>query len=76
LWLSYGHNFILKHILVRLMQAGIPIPVCLCLRITLSVSQSNLGKACLILSLNLMPLVFSYLSKAYQFNLPIVFLRI
>jgi hypothetical protein len=36
-------------------------------------SQPNLGKACPIIFFSLMPLVSSYLSKAYQLNLMIVF---
>jgi hypothetical protein len=35
--------------------------------------QPNLGKTCRIIFLSLMPLVSSYLSKAYQLNLMIVF---
>jgi hypothetical protein len=35
--------------------------------------QPNLEKLCLIIFLNLMPLVSSYLSKAYQLNRMIVF---
>jgi hypothetical protein len=35
--------------------------------------QPNLGKACPTIFLNLVPLIFSYLSKAYQPNLVIVF---
>jgi hypothetical protein len=35
--------------------------------------QPNLGKTCPIIFLNLMPLVPSYLPKAYQLHLVIVF---
>jgi hypothetical protein len=34
--------------------------------------QPNLGKSCLIIFLNLVPLIFSYLSKACQFNFMVV----
>jgi hypothetical protein len=68
-----GYIFILSHALVQLVQADGSILLCVSMRITLLLSQSNLGKECTINYLNLMPLVSSYLSKAYQFNLLIVF---
>jgi hypothetical protein len=45
----------------------------LSLWIILSLYQPNLGKTCPTIFLSLMPLVSSYLSKAYQLNLMIVF---
>jgi hypothetical protein len=45
----------------------------LSLRIILSLYQPNLGKSCLIIFFSLMPLISSYLSKAYQLNLMLVF---
>ena len=62
-----------NHSLVRLVQVDVFILFCLSWRIALSLYQLNLGKSCLIILLNLMPLVSSYLSKAYQLNLMIVF---
>jgi hypothetical protein len=59
--------------LVRLAQADVPYPVCLFLRIAMLLYQANPGKTCPIIFLSLMPLVSSYLSKAYQLNLVIVF---
>jgi hypothetical protein len=47
--------------------------VCLFLRIAMLLYQPNLGKTCPTIFLSLMPLVSSYLSKAYQLNLVIVF---
>jgi hypothetical protein len=55
------------------MQADGSILLCLSMRNTLLLSQSNLGKECPLVFLNLMPLVSSYLSKAYQFDLLIGF---
>jgi hypothetical protein len=49
------------------------IQFCLFLRIMSLFYQPNLGKDYPIFSLNLMPFVYSYLSKAYQLNLVIVF---
>jgi hypothetical protein len=49
-------------------QADVPYPVCLFLRIAMLLCQPNLGKTCPIIFLSLMPLVSSYLSKAYQLN--------
>jgi hypothetical protein len=49
------------------------IPVCLFLRIISSLYQSNPRKTCPIIFLSLMPLISSFLSKAYQLNLMIVF---
>jgi hypothetical protein len=49
------------------------IPVCLFLKIAMLFYQPNLGKTCPIIFLSLMPLVSSYLSKAYQLNLLTVF---
>jgi hypothetical protein len=63
LWLSYGHNFILKHTFVRLVQADISMSVWVSIRIILLLSQPNLGKQCPIIFLNLMPLIFFHLSR-------------
>jgi hypothetical protein len=49
------------------------IPVCLFLRFIPLLYQSDLEKICLSIFLSWMPLVSSYLSKAYQLNLMIVF---
>jgi hypothetical protein len=49
------------------------ITACLFLRIIPSLYQPNLEKTCLIIFLSLIPLVSSYLSKAYQLHLVIVF---
>jgi hypothetical protein len=54
-------------------QADVPYPVCLFLRIAMLLYQPNLEKTCPIIFLSLMPLVSSYLSKAYQLNLLIIF---
>jgi hypothetical protein len=54
-------------------QVDIPILFCLSWRIALSLYQPNLRKSCPLIFFNSMPLVSSYLSKAYQFNLMIVF---
>jgi hypothetical protein len=59
--------------LIQLVQVDVPYPVCLFLRIAMLPYQPNLGKTCPAIFLNLMPLVSSYLSKAYQLNLMIVF---
>jgi hypothetical protein len=59
------HISILDHALVRLAQADVPYPVCLFLRIAMLLYQPNPGKTCPIIFLSLMPLVSSYLSKAY-----------
>jgi hypothetical protein len=56
-----SHN----HSLVRLVQVYIYILFCLSWRIALSLYQPNLGKTCPIIYMSLMPLVSSYLSKAY-----------
>jgi hypothetical protein len=64
----------LDHALVRLAQADVPYPVCLFLRIAMLLYHPNPGKRCLIIFSSLMPLVSSYLSKAYQLNFMIVFL--
>jgi hypothetical protein len=73
LWCFSCHISILDHALVRLAQADVPYLVCLFLRIAMLLYQPNPGKTCLIIFLSLMPLVSSYLSKAYQLNLMIVF---
>jgi hypothetical protein len=41
-----------------LVQADISMSVCVSIRIILLLSQSNLGKQCPIIFLNLMPLIF------------------
>jgi hypothetical protein len=68
-----GRVFILDPALAQLMQVEVPIVFGLSLWIIMSLYQPNLGKTCLIIFLSLMPLVSSYLSKAYQLNLMIVF---
>jgi hypothetical protein len=62
LWRFSCHISILDHALVNLYL------VCLFLRIAMLLYQPSLGKTCSIIFLNLMPLVSSYLSKAYQLN--------
>jgi hypothetical protein len=63
-----SHVSILNHSLVWFVQADVSIPVCLFLRIAMLLFQPNSRKTCSIISLNLMPLVSPYLSKAYQLN--------
>jgi hypothetical protein len=62
-----------NHSLVRFVQDDVSIPVCLFLRVAMLLYQPNLGKFCLIIFLNLMPLISSFLLKAYQLNLMTVF---
>jgi hypothetical protein len=59
-----------------LMQVEVSIVFGLSLRIALLLYQPNLGKLCLIIFLNLVSLISSYLLKAYQLHLVIVFLCI
>jgi hypothetical protein len=50
------------------MQVEVSIVFGLSLRIILSLYQPNLENTCPIIFLSLMPLVFPYLSRAYQLN--------
>jgi hypothetical protein len=63
-----GSVSILDPALAQFIQVEVSIAFGLSLWIILSLYQPNLGKTCLTIFLNLMPLVSPYLLKAYQLN--------
>jgi hypothetical protein len=72
-WLFGSHLSILNYAFARLVQANVSILLCIFLETMSLFYQPNPGKMCPIILLSLMSLVSSYLSKAYQLNLMIVF---